>query len=240
MNAKLSVITVTFNAEKYLEQTILSVVNQKYSNIEYIIIDGGSTDNTVDIIKKHETKIAYWVSEKDKGVYDAMNKALEVITGDWVYFLGAGDILFNLLDKVAEKFVDKKIIYYGNVYRNDLLSIHNGKISPFRFSYENICHQSIFYPIDAIKKYRFDLRYKICADHDCNMKLYGDKNYTFKYLPIIICNYDGDGFSHNNYDFPWFKDRMGIIKKNFPLIVYIYANIRYKIADLLGKHNYNQ
>ena len=91
----ISIITVSYNAVKTIEQTISSVVNQSYSNIEYIIIDGGSTDGTVDIIKKYEDRIAYWVSEPDGGIYDAMNKGIKVATGDYIQIIGADDFLIN-------------------------------------------------------------------------------------------------------------------------------------------------
>ncbi len=84
-------MTVTYNAEELLEETILSVINQSYKNIEYIIIDGASTDGTIDIIKKYEEKIDYWMSEPDEGIYFAMNKAIEKATGKWINFMNAGD-----------------------------------------------------------------------------------------------------------------------------------------------------
>ncbi len=80
----ITVITVVYNGEKYLEETIQSVINQTYPNVEYIIIDGGSTDETIDIIKKYEDKIDLWISEKDEGIYDAMNKGIYLATGQWV------------------------------------------------------------------------------------------------------------------------------------------------------------
>ena len=87
----ISVITVVYNGEKYLEETIQSIINQTYDNVEYIIIDGGSTDGTVDIIKKYEDRIDYWVSEKDKGISDAFNKGVKVAKGDYINFQGDGD-----------------------------------------------------------------------------------------------------------------------------------------------------
>jgi len=92
----ITVVTVVFNGDQLLEETIRSVVRQTYKDIEYIIIDGGSTDGTLDIIKKYEDKIDYWISEPDDGIYDAMNKGIANATGDWIYFINAGDSLFSV------------------------------------------------------------------------------------------------------------------------------------------------
>ena len=94
-NPKISVVTVCYNAVDLIEETILSVINQTYRNVEYIIIDGASTDGTVDIINKYRDKIAYFVSEPDKGIYDAMNQAVGRIRGDHVLFLNCGDYLYQ-------------------------------------------------------------------------------------------------------------------------------------------------
>ena len=88
-----SIITITYNAVRLVEQTLLNVLSQSYPNIEYIVIDGGSTDGTADIIRRYESGLAYWVSEPDKGIYDAMNKGLQKATGDYVWFINAGDTL---------------------------------------------------------------------------------------------------------------------------------------------------
>ena len=136
----ITVITVVYNGAKYLEETILSVINQTYPNVEYIIIDGGSTDGTPDIIKKYEDYIDYWVSEKDKGIYDAMNKGW-LITHPTAFtvYLGAGDkvVSLPLINTNNE-------IIYGNVYIGDVLfesTLKNG------FKYGNsVHHQALFIP----------------------------------------------------------------------------------------------
>ena len=92
---KITIITVSYNCVDTIEKTILSIINQTYSNIEYIIIDGASTDGTVDIIKKYQDRITYWVSEPDNGIYDAWNKGIKASNGEWISFVGADDILIN-------------------------------------------------------------------------------------------------------------------------------------------------
>ncbi len=230
----ISIISVTYNAEVYLEQTIISIIKQTYQNIELIIVDGGSTDGTLDIIKKYEDRISYWVSEPDNGIYDAMNKASKVITGDWVNFIGAGDILLNVLHKVAPMLEKSNYIYYGDVYRNDILKVFNGKFSAFRFSRVAICHQAILYPSSVFKKYQYDLKYKSTSDHHINLILYGDKSFKWKYIPVILCVYEGGGYSAVNKDFPFIKDRISIVKKNLPFIVYLYAASRNFVFKLLN------
>jgi glycosyltransferase involved in cell wall biosynthesis len=234
----ITIITVVYNAGQCLEQTILSVLNQEYPNIEYIIIDGASNDDTLSIIKKHDDKISYWLSEPDNGVYDAMNKGIDAATGNWVYFLGAGDVLLNVINNIIPSFTEDSTIYYGDVYRLDLLRIYDGKFSPFKLSVQNICHQAIFYPLNALKEYKFNTKYKLQADYDLNMRCYGDKNFRFKYMPVVICNYEGAGISDKNYDRPFFRDKPNIIHRNFSLIVYYYTTIRSRIGRVIKKTDY--
>ena len=103
LQPKFSIITITYNAEQWLERTILSVLSQSYTNVEYIVIDGASTDRTVELIKQYEAGISYWVSEPDQGLYDAMNKAIDMATGHYIVFLNAGDRLHSpdTLERVA-------------------------------------------------------------------------------------------------------------------------------------------
>jgi glycosyltransferase involved in cell wall biosynthesis len=229
---KISVITVCYNAEKTIEDTIKSVLGQTYTNIEYIVVDGGSIDGTTKVLQKYNDQLK-WISERDKGVYDAMNKGVEIATGDWIYFLGSGDILLDVVDRVAESLNDTRCIYYGDVYFEDLKRIYDGKFPAYKLAVLNISHQAIFYPAGVFKKYRYDLKYKYLADHHLNMLCYGDKAFTFRYLPIMICNYEGNGLSANNPDVAFYEDKPRIIRENFPLWVYLYTRLRANLAKLI-------
>lgn len=188
---KISIITVCFNAVSTLEKTILSVLNQSYPNIEYIIIDGGSTDGSVDVIKKYADRLFYWVSEPDKGIYDAMNKGTSIATGDFLYFIGADDDLTSpiVLSSIAENLKGKNTIYYGKVRFIPSHKIYGPKINKLKFSIKNIPHQAIFYPKNVFKKYKYNSSYPIYADYMLNVICYLDKSFEFHYMNEIICNF---------------------------------------------------
>lgn len=202
---KFSIITVTYNACNTLEETILSVIHQKNSSWEYLIIDGGSTDRTLDIIKKYENSINYWISEQDKGIYDAMNKGLKQATGDFVIFLGSDDhfVSFDVLSKVESYIKSKDNVYYGNVYRNSRNDLYKGRFNKYKLSLENICHQSIFYPKSIYKKYSYDLTYKVYADYYYNLTIY--TLCKFIYIPVLISYYNYEGFSSKVEDVAFTK-----------------------------------
>ena len=114
----ISVVTVVYNGEATLEQTILSVVSQTYENVEYIIVDGGSKDGTIDIIKKYECKIDYWQSEPDRGIYDAMNKGIGLAIGEWIYIIGADDFFVdeNVINELSDLFIGSYDVISGTVW----------------------------------------------------------------------------------------------------------------------------
>ncbi|WP_196607056.1 glycosyltransferase family 2 protein [Pectinatus frisingensis] len=199
---KISIITVSYNAVKTIEQTIQSVVNQAYDNIEYIIIDGGSTDGTVDIIKKYEDKIAYWVSEPDDGIYDAMNKGIDIASGDYIYFLNDGDQFYNknTIQMFFEQLGDIGLyILCGRIIQTDynllLMRCYGGKLS-CRQILEGYMppHQGMFIPVRLAKKYKFDTTYKIAADFDLLTRLLVDK-IEIKFLEDIVAFHEENGIS---------------------------------------------
>jgi glycosyltransferase involved in cell wall biosynthesis len=170
----LSVITVVYNSQQFIERTIKSVLSQTYSNIEYIIVDGGSKDDTLSIVKKYEDKMAMWVSEKDKGIYDAMNKGQNLAKGDYVLFLNSGDVFANetIIEQVFSNF-ESADIYYGDT---GIISLDGEDIgmrrlsTPKKLSWKSlqygmvVCHQSIMVKRDLTVPY--DETYRISADID--------------------------------------------------------------------------
>lgn len=198
----ITIITVVYNGIQSLENTILSVINQTYPNIEYIIQDGGSVDGTIDIIKKYETHITAWISKSDKGIYDAMNKSIINANGEWINFMNSGDSFVDnyVIEKIFEEKIFEEIkILYGNVHfvfddkklRRDCSPNSQAEMPSY------ICHQATFIRTSYIKKHPFDISLKICADfklvHD-----YYKSGGLFLYTDVDVANYDIFGFSYQN------------------------------------------
>jgi len=213
----ISIITVVLNSVDCIENTIQSVINQTYPNKEYIIIDGGSTDGTLDIIKKYDGHINYFVSEPDKGIYDAMNKGIKYAKGDKIIFLGAGDCFYNneVLTQVAP-FLNKYDFVYGNVILKSPVDskeiIYDGKFSSYKLTIKNICHQGIFYDKGLFTKYgHYDLMYKIWADYEFNLRVF--RKTKKKYLNLIIAINKPGGISQQREDELFKQKRLYLINK---------------------------
>jgi len=199
----ITVITVVFNGEAYLEETILSVINQTYDNVEYIIVDGGSTDGTLDIIRKYEGAIDYWVSEEDEGIYEAMNKGIDLATGEWINFMNGGDTFYNtkVLSEVFEsnKF-DNVEILYGNhqvLYPSGKRRfVKAGKIENL-WKGSQFCHQATFVKIHYHKFNKFNLCTRIVADFEFFYRAW-KANKNFQYVPIFITSFNAGGVSDVN------------------------------------------
>lgn len=190
-----SVVTVVYNDFLHIEHTIKSVLNQTYSNIEYIIIDGGSTDGTNEVIKKYENKISKWISERDNGIYDAMNKAIELATGEWVIFMNSGDSFYNsrvIKESLNESYPLNTAIIYGDVEldfgNNKKLVKSFGRIPENKVATE-LCHQSVITKTSVLKKIKFDTSYKIMADLKSFNQIYL-LGYKLKYTSTIMASYE--------------------------------------------------
>ena len=193
MEPKVTIITVCYNAVNSLERTIQSVIAQTWKNLEYVIIDGESTDGTLAILENYKEHIDCLVSEHDKGVYDAMNKGVGFANGEWVLFMNAGDVFHD--DLVVEKlFNDRNLngvsILYGDSISLFAKSKRLVKYGDFKIHHiMPSCHQSIFCRTELLLKYPFDLKYKVRADLDFFYKM-KKLEIPMSYAPIIVSIFD--------------------------------------------------
>lgn len=199
---KISVVTVCFNSGNKLIETVNNILKQTYQNIELVIKDGGSTDGSLEAVRKIDDNRIKIFSEPDEGIYDAMNRAVSLSTGDYVIFMNAGDSFYSgdVCEKVARfGLANEKTIAYGDTYfvQSDSLSKAPSKITG-SVCYRNIpCHQAIFYSRDVLNERGFDTSYKIRADFDQFSYAYFKMNTTFAYLGFPVCIYEGGGFSES-------------------------------------------
>jgi len=208
-----SVVIVVYNAAGTLSQAIESVTSQTYSNRELVIIDGKSNDGSLEVIQTHKKNIAYFISEKDNGVYDAMNKGIAAAKGEWIYFLGADDILHDKL-VLQNVFSSAGISGADFLYGNTRLMVGNRIIGGSRTYRQlidaNISHQAIFYQRNIFSRIgNYDLRYRILADYDLNLRIFKDEQIRKKYLDINICLFNNKGgLSNTTIDLPFFSEKL--------------------------------
>lgn len=197
-NPLISVVTVVYNGEKNIEQTINSVLNQTYKNVEYIIIDGNSKDKTLEIIKKYEDRIDYWQSEPDKGIYDAMNKGIKLATGDYIGLLNADDWYENdTCEFIANKVCTEKADVYHGLLRyldedNQLLKVEGYTIKLINSGM--IAHPTCFIKKSVYNKILYDTKYKSASDYDLIYKLINNK-FIFNFSEKILTNFRVGGMS---------------------------------------------
>lgn len=187
-----SVITVVYNARPTLEATIKSVLNQDSNLVEYWIIDGGSTDGSLDVIRQYEHQLTGWISEPDKGIYDAMNKGINRANGKWLYFLGADDQLvegiFTILSRIL---IDDYSLIYGNVIYDTGYKMYS-KLG-YRTLFENtIHHQGAFYNRNLFDNFRYNTNYYVVSDYELNLYIYINKlNTKYTHHIIALCGSAG-------------------------------------------------
>jgi|SRR5665213_20047 len=171
---RVSIITTTYNAAKWLRESSASVLAQNYHKIEYIIVDGGSSDATVEILNSYSAKIAHVVCEPDEGIYDAMNKGIKLASGEWLYFLGADDMFAN--DDILETIFALDLEHYAMVI-GDVMRSESGKryVSHYdwRLVFKNTMHhQGTFYRRTLFDRFLYDRKSKISGDYELNLKAF--------------------------------------------------------------------
>ncbi|MFD0989570.1 glycosyltransferase family 2 protein [Mariniflexile jejuense] len=201
-----SIIIPTYNSGKTISVALDSIISQTFKNLEVLIIDNLSTDDTIKIIENYKeqfTKITI-NSERDKGIYDAMNKGIDLAKGEWLYFMGSDDSIYEstTLQQFAnrDEVLDFEVVY-GNVYSPRFNGIYDGEFTFAKLAEKNICHQAIFFKSSVFKKIgSFNLKYKIHADWDHNMRWFYSKKISKAYINQVIAYYSDNGFSSLNED----------------------------------------
>ena len=214
---KLSVITINYNNLNGLKKTIESVVNQTSTQYEYIIIDGGSTDGSVDVIKEYVDKIDYWISEPDKGPYHAMNKGIRVATGDYVIFMNSGDYFYT--NDIIAEFISanpSEDVLCGNMYLSLGCVNFVPKELTFRYFYEgNLPHQACFIKTSVQKQFPYNENLKIVSDWEFFLKILIINNGTYRKIDKVISYYDSNGISSTNNSL-LMEERIIILQSMFP------------------------
>jgi len=252
---KISIVTVVYNDRKGLEKTIESVMAQTYTDVEYIVIDGASSDGTVEVIKKYQDHINYWVSEKDSGIYDAMNKGSNVATGDFINFMNAGDLFLN--ENSLKSFIlqmdDDSKTYFGRAQTKD--SSISWVYPSYKFNKNNINiwlnsalpnHQAMFFPKKFYKNFKYDFKYKIGSDSD--YKFQAQKECGFHFIDEIVAVFELGGISTHMQSWKVTKqilhDSWHISLKHrglfFAIVRQFKIITKYILSSLLGSSNLKQ
>ena len=221
---KISIITPSFNSGLLIERAIKSALAQDYADWEHIIVDGGSSDNTLEVLEKYQH--LKWISEPDKGIYDAMNKGIKMSAGDWLFFMGADDYFIDE-QVLSDVFKDEKLgngIIYGNVTSPRWNYLYDGEFDKIKILDKNICHQAVFFNRHIFQKIGlFNTRYKAQADWDLNLKLFLDPKIKKKYINRVIAYYEDGGFSSEG-DLLFSREKSILITKHgrkvLPISVY--------------------
>ena len=207
MAPKLSIITVTFNAAKFIEATILSIGAQVFKDLEYIVVDGLSSDDTVALLQKHDQVVSTWISEKDAGLYDAMNKAIRLAKGEYVMFLNAGDLLYDdhALQNAFDQANNEDVIYGDTAIIDtnyDYVGMRHMR-PPAKLNWKSfqkgmvVCHQAIIAKREIVPFY--DLNYRVAADIDWAIRLTKNaKSFCFYKEPIVRFMQDGISTQHRS------------------------------------------
>lgn len=231
---KISIITINFNNSEGLAKTIKSVTDQTYNNIEYIVIDGGSTDNSTSVVNSYKSKISYFVSEPDNGIFHAMNKGIMQASGDYLLFLNSGDRLIDelVVQNVVEKDLNKDLVYGDLLFFDE----HKEWIWKLRakLTFNDFFKGTIPHPSTFIKKQLFDNvgyydeKLKIVSDWKFFILATAKFNCTYKHIPILITAYNFDGLSSKPENSALIdKERSLVLNEDFPFFIENYNDLIY-------------
>ena len=199
---KFSIITVNYNNKEGLRNTIESVINQTFNNYEFIIIDGGSDDGSVELIKEYNCQISYWESKKDNGIYHAMNKGIHKATGDYLNFMNSGDCFYNntVLQRISQQIMDIDILvgkdyHYNNNTHKGFSTILPPRLSMLTFYVQTLPHQSTFFKKSLFNNSLYDEGLHLVSDFKFYIQKICIENCSTKYTEEIVCKRENDGLS---------------------------------------------
>lgn len=221
----LSIITINYNNASGLEKTIESVLQQTFTNYEWIVIDGGSNDGSVDILRKYSDRFSYWESEPDKGIYHAQNKGILKAKGDYCFFLNSGDYLVskNVLENIFKSCPGEDVLF-GNLYvtiRGKIIGKTYGKE---RLTFSDIYAHAIKHQASFIRRSLFERfgffneTYKVISDWEFMIKTVGLGNASYRYHDVFICYFDNDGLSNHIPDIVRLE-RDEVVNQNIPAMM---------------------
>lgn len=233
----LSVITVTYNCETLIEPTIASVRTQKYDDIEHIIVDGMSTDDTVDIVKSNINDISAFISEEDQGIYDAMNKGIGMVSNHskYICFMNAGDTFFdeNVVRDMIERSRSNTSHLYGRVSKAGRITSIPRKLNKYMLSTNMVCHQAIFFQTEVHRTNLYDTRFRICADYKLLLQLVTSGE-EFEAIDRIVAVVDDTGISNTERN--RLRAEKERIRASYPDVYWI-AKIRLAAKRIRAKIN---
>ena len=221
---KLSVITINYNNREGLLKTIESVVNQTWQDFEYIIIDGGSTDGSLDVIKQYSNCIDYWVSETDKGIYNAMNKGIDVALGEYCIFLNSGDSFYDYQTlSLSHPFLDGTDVVagYHKLDTGEIGVLPKEITLQSLYNHQQPCHQSSFIKTKLLKKYRYDEKYKLVSDWKFFIQIFIYDDSSYKPIDVVVSVYDRNGISSTNRTLID-EEHVKVLRYDFPKRIYDY------------------
>jgi len=248
---KLSIITISYNNKVGLERTVISVIGQTFTDFEYIVIDGASNDGSADILKENTSKIDYWVSEKDSGIYNAMNKGIQKATGEYCLFLNSGDYLYkpDTLENVFAHNYNEDIIY-GNMMIEQASGTKKPASMPDVLNLEHFINDTLWHPISFIKRelfirygyYREDL--KVVSDYDFFLKTILIHKVTYRHILLVVSVFLMNGISSDSKNKAMIEAERKMVQLEYfseteintvPKIKPTKRNILKKIIDRLTK-----
>ncbi len=228
-----SVIIPAFNAAQTLGKAIESVIHQTYPTTELIVIDGGSTDSSLQIVESYKNQIAYFISEPDSGVYEAINKGIEKSTGEWIYILGADDELYSkdVIERVMNIRRPEVKLVFGNVINTGrehsrVPAMHKSSFGSGLLWRNTLHQQSAFYHRDLFERFKLNSTYKVLADYALHLQLYHEK-IASQYLDITIAKCEARGLS-KNFEWSLYAEEIKLksdLKTHYPAIARMWVRL---------------